>query len=499
MLSNHPLLQPYKPTLDDPFDAVKAAHLLNRAGFGGTPDEVAQVMQQGPIQAVDALLDFPDAAADEQSQTDVPDLSSIDGYPKSFKDLRSIYKGKSPEEIKELRQKLMMANREAIEAVMTWWLKRMSQGPHPLQEKLTLFWHGHFTTSAKDEKAASLIWNQNELLRTNAAGNFRTFVRQISRDPAMLDYLNNEENRKAHPNENFARELMELFTLGIGNYTEPDIKNSARAFTGWGHDGDDFIYRKFQHDDGIKYFMGHAGNFDGDDIIDIILSQAACPKFIGSELFSYFAYEQPDQSLVTALGSVLLENRFELRPLIRTILTSRAFYSPAAIGTQIKSPIQLVVGTTRLLEIPSPEGRRMMQPFQQMGQVPLMPPNVKGWPGGQLWINTSTLFVRYNTAIAMVGGGMGGGFGGGGEGGGRGPIYNRIMEQRGSQFNPDAVGPHGTPQQVVDGWVSRLIQRPIDDSKRQVLLDALGDESENPQAVKRMIQLIVSMPEYQLC
>jgi Protein of unknown function (DUF1800) len=502
MTSTHPMLQPYKPTDDDPFDAVKAAHLLNRAGFGGTPAEIAEVMRQGPAGAVDNLLDFPDAAADEQSQTDVPDLSSIDGYPKNFRELRTMLEGKSQEEIKAARMKLMMANREAIEAVMTWWLKRMSEGPHPLQEKLTLFWHGHFTTSAKDEKAASLIWNQNELLRSQAAGNFRTFVRQISRDPAMLDYLNNSENRKAHPNENYARELMELFTLGIGHYTEQDIKNSARAFTGWAHDGDDFVFRKFDHDYGTKYFMGRSGNFDGDDIIDIILNNPACPNFIAGELFTYFAYEQPEQSLASALGTVLKDYRFELRPLIRTILTSRAFYSAAAIGTQIKSPIQLVVGTTRLLELPPPQGRQMTEPFKQMGQIPLMPPNVKGWPGGQLWINTSTLFVRYNTAVAMVGGGMGGaGFGGGagGGGGGRGPIFNRVMQQRGGQFNPESVGPHGTADQVVDGWVSRLIQRPIDDSKRSLLVDALGDQGDNPQAVKRMIQLIVSMPEYQLC
>jgi uncharacterized protein (DUF1800 family) len=498
MLNSHPLLQSYKPTVDDPFDEVKAAHLLSRAGFGGTPDEIADVMRQGPVQAVNNLLDFPDATADDQSQTDVPDLSSIDGYPKTFKELRSTLQNKSQAERKAAVQKLMMANREAIEAVMSWWLVRMHSGPHPLQEKLTLFWHGHFTTSAKDEKAASLIWNQNELLRSQAAGNFGTFVQKISRDPAMLDYLNNSENRKAHPNENYARELMELFTLGIGNYTEHDIKESARAFTGWAHDGDDFIFRKYQHDDGNKYFLGHEGNFDGDDIIQIILSTPACPKFISSELFSFFAYEQPDESLVAALGSELRQSRYELRPLLRTILTSKAFYSPAAIGTQIKSPIQLVVGTSRLLELPSPPARQMVPQFKQMGQIPLMPPNVKGWPGGQLWINTSTLFVRYNTAVAMVGGGVGGnGLGGGG--GGRGPIFNRIMEQRGGQFNPEATGPHGTPEQVVDGWVSRLIQRPIDDSKRKVLIDALGDESDNPQAVKRMVQLIVSMPEYQLC
>ena len=311
----------------------------------------------------------------------------------------------------------------------------------------------------------------------------------------MLDYLNNSENRKAHPNENYARELMELFTLGIGNYTENDIKQSARAFTGWAHDGDDFVFRKFDHDTGIKYFMGHSGNFDGDDIIDIILSQPACPKFIGGELFSYFAYDNQDEALAKALGDLLYGNRYELRPLIRTILMSQAFYSPAAIGTQIKSPIQLVVGTSRMLNLPAPDARKLQPALKQMGQIPLMPPNVKGWPGGHLWINTSTLFVRYNTAVAMVGGGMGNSE----FSGGRGPIFNRIMEQRGGQFNPEAVGPHGDPEQVVDGWINRLIQRPIDDSKRRVLLDAVGDQSDNPQVVKRMVQLIVSMPEYQLC
>jgi hypothetical protein len=494
MTINHPLLQPYHPTEADPFDAIKAAHLLNRAGFGGTPEEVEAVMAKGPTQAVNDLLDFPDASAEEQSQSDVPDLSSIDGYPKNFRDIRQMLQGKSPEEVKQLRMKLMMANREAIEAVMGWWLKRMHSGPHALQEKLTLFWHGHFTTSAKDEKAASLIWNQNELLRSHAAGNFEDFVRKISRDPAMLDYLNNNENRKAHPNENYARELMELFTLGIGNYTEQDIKESARAFTGWAHDGDDFVFRQFQHDDGIKYFMGRSGNFDGDDIISIILMNPACAKFISSELFSFFAYENPEDSLTSAMGAVLKHSRFEMRPLIRTILTSRAFYSPLGIGTQIKSPIQLVVGTSRMLELPAPPVRQVMQPFRQMGQIPLMPPNVKGWPGGRLWINTSTLFVRYNTAVAMVGGGMGGN---GGQG--HGPIFNRVMEQRGGAFNPEAVGPHGTPEQVVDGWVNRLIQRPIDDSKRKILLDALGEDSDDPQSVRRMVQLIVSMPEYQLC
>src|SRR4051794_11371903 len=276
MVKSHTLLQPYKPTSDDPFDAVKAAHLLNRAGFGGTPDEIQKVVELGPENAIDWMMDFPDAGADEQSQTDAPDLSSIEGYPRNFREIRQLYMNKTQEERKAVIQQLMAANREALQAVVYWWMKRMSRGPYPLQEKLTLFWHGHFTTSAKDERQASLMWKQNELLRRQGAGNFREFVRQISRDPAMLDYLNNQQNRKQHPNENYARELMELFTLGIGHYTEEDIKNAARAFTGWGHDGDEFVYRRPEHDFGEKVFFGKRGNFDGDDVIDIILSHPHC-------------------------------------------------------------------------------------------------------------------------------------------------------------------------------------------------------------------------------
>lgn len=480
------LLAPYKPTAADPFDAVKAGHLLNRAGFGGTPEEVQRVMSMGPGNAVDWLLDFPDAPAEEQSQNDVPDFSGIDGYPKDFQAIRQMLRDKTPDERKAFIQKLMMANREALQATMGWWLQRMVSGPHPLQEKLTLFWHGHFTSSAKDEKSATLIWNQNELLRREAAGNFRTFVRAISRDPAMIDYLNNDQNRKEHPNENYARELMELFTLGIGNYTENDVKQGARAFTGWAHDGDDYVFRQYDHDNGLKYFMGRSGTFNGDDIIEIILNNPACAPFISGELFAFFAYDTPEPQVKQGLASILLEERWELRPLLRTMFTSRAFYSPQAMGTQIKSPVQLVVGTLRQLDVPMPDVRRLEGAMQQMGQVPLFPPNVKGWPGGQTWINTSTLFERYNFAVALAGGAPAVSY--------RPRIGTPVKDS--TDFEPS--GTH-SPATTVDQWVARLIQRPIDDSKRKTLLATLGADSDDPQAVKRMVQLIVSMPEYQLC
>lgn len=488
----HPLLQPYEPEAENLWDRYKAAHLLNRAGFGGTPQEVTRVLELGPQRAVDWLLDFPDAGADEQSQTDVPDLSSIEGFPKTFRELQKELVGKTQEERMKARQRFQAANREAVQAIMAWWMRRMASGPHPLQEKLTLFWHGHFTTSAKDERMALLIWNQNELLRRQGAGNFREFVRQISRDPAMLDYLNNQQNRKQKPNENYARELMELFTLGIGNYTEQDIKEAARAFTGWGHDGESFQFRKWDHDDGIKTFFGKRGNFDGDDVIDLILAHRACSPYVASRLFSFFAYDETDPAILDSLGQVLKDNRWELRPVLQTLLTSKAFYSERSIGTQIKSPVQLVVGTVRLLGIEMPPNQRLLtNALEQMGQVPLMPPNVKGWPGGRSWINTSTLFVRYNTAVWLAGGGASGA----GMGGRR--NLDRINARRiQTDFRPTASG---SSEQVVDEWVQRLVHRPIDPDKRRALIDALGDEPDREESLKTMIQLIVSMPEFQLC
>jgi uncharacterized protein (DUF1800 family) len=494
----HAMLQPYKPTAEDPFDYVKAAHLLSRAGFGGTPEEIETIQAMGPQRAVEHLMDFPDAAADEQSD-DIPDLSEVEDYAKNFREMARQLVGKTPDEKIKLRQMFQRQNAQAVQLTVSWWMKRMMHGPYPLQEKLVLFWHGHFTTSAKDERSAWLMWQQHELHRQMAAGNFKEYAHKISHDPAMLDYLNNSQNRKQHPNENYARELMELFTLGIGNYTENDIKEAARAFTGYAHESDEFIYRKTEHDTGIKHFMGKSGNFDGDDIVEIIFQNPECPKYISKKLFKFFVHEEPEDAMVESMGALLRENKFELRPLLHTMLTSKAFYSNKTIGAQIKSPVQLVVGTARLLDVDLVRIPRLRAGpngwLQQMGQVPFFPPNVKGWPVGQAWINTSTLFVRYNTAVELAGGA-------------RSQIEAK-MSKKGVRlhsvaksnaapipFKPEGGNDAGA---VVDDWVARLIQRPIAEEKREVLINALGDDPERSESVKKMVQLIVSMPEYQLC
>ena len=480
VLPTHIQLQPYKPDSDDPFDAVKAAHLLNRATFGGTPDEVAKVLELGPARAVDWLLDFPDAPAAKQG-TDVPDfapvLAKVEEYKQAIKDVPGGADGE--ERRRELRQKIQGANYEMLRATVAWWLRRMAYGPHPLQEKLAFFWHGHFTTSDKDERQASYMWKQNELLRANAAGDFRGFVRAISRDPAMLDYLNNNSNRKQHPNENYARELMELFTLGIGNYTEQDVKEAARAFTGWAHDGDDFVFRKGSHDYAAKSVLGRTGTLDGDDVIDAILAKPAAGRFVAGKVYRFFVDDDPDESIVNAAGRMLADNQWQLRPLLRTILTSKAFYSPKAIGGQIKSPVQLMLGTVRQVALEMPPDAGLVYALRAMGQVPFQPPNVRGWPGGRMWINTSTLLARYNTTAKLLDG--------------------RLPRLDGTSLSGE-VG-SVDPAKIVDHWLARLVQRPVADDKRKVLLDAVSSAGakRREDGVRKMVQLIVAMPEYQLC
>lgn len=499
----HPQLLPFVASEGDAWDDLKAAHLLQRAGFGGTPAELAKVRQMGMEKAVDWLLDFPEAPIDEIQPGGGPDLSSIEGYPKNFSEQRKLFQGKTDQERMRLRQELQRGNREAMGKTMGWWMERMANGPYPMHEKLVLFWHGHFTTGAQEERRASLMWQQNELHRRMAAGNFREYVRQISRDPAMLDYLNNSQNKKEHPNENYARELMELFTLGRDQYTENDIKEAARAFTGWAHDGDEYIFRARDHDAGVKTFQGRTGNFSGDDVIEIILQNKACAPYIAGRLWNYFAFEpaEGDKEMLESLGNVMRENGWEMRPLLRTLLISRAFYSPRAMGTQIKSPIQLVVGTVRMLDLDFPAFRLLHSQLNQMGQVPLAPPNVKGWPGGRLWINTSTLFVRYNTGVWLTGGEIPALIASR-RGGAERTVKRadrREAEQNGGVVLRPEIAALDTPEQVADYWVRRLIQRPVEAEKIKTLAASLGGNAKNEAAVKKMIQLIVSTPDYQLC
>ena len=477
MAKLHPDLQPWQPAEGDAFDAVRAGHLLNRAGFGGTPDECAALAQLGVERSVDALLDFPDAPASEQAQGEGPDWSALADVPRTEGDRRRAlreHRGAADEDPETARQLLnqswQRASGEFMRDATRWWLNRMAYGPHPLQEKLTLFWHGHFTSSYRDDRGGSWrLWNQNETLRRHAAGNFRDMVKSVSRDPAMLRYLNNDKNNKRRPNENYARELMELFTLGVGNYTEDDVKQVARAFTGWAHDGESFEFRRGQHDDGAKVVFGQRGNFGGDRVIDLLMRHPAAAPFVAGKLFHYFVGDAPTSAVLKDLGEVLREANYELRPLLRTILRSKAFHARERIGSKIKSPVHLLAGTARLLGMPLPNVPETRRELEKMGQVVFEPPNVEGWPAqyeGRLWINTATLLARYNFGLKMV---------------------DRAEIAR----DADAAG-------FVDGWLNRLIGRPVPDESRRELIDAAGD-GRGRSDLENVIKLIVSMPQYQLC
>ncbi|MEO9170606.1 MAG: DUF1800 domain-containing protein, partial [Candidatus Baltobacteraceae bacterium] len=274
----------------------------------------------------------------------------------------------------------------------------------PLQEKMALYFHGHFTTAAIQKGVwPTYVWAQNELFRNSALGNVRSLTLAVSQDPAMLLYLDNARSAKAHPNENYARELMELFTLGRGNYSEEDIRQSARAFTGWTVDGrtGQFVFNARRHDDGSKTFLARSGNFDGSNIVEIIYEQPACARFWAQSLLNFFVYNNPEPQLINELANLIEKSDYDLAPVISTLLQSSVFFSPRAYRALVKSPVEFVVGavsTFGLSQIDAPA----MRALQQMGQVLFYPPSVAGWPGGSNWITSQTMIARQNFIAGLV-------------------------------------------------------------------------------------------------
>jgi len=292
----------------------------------------------------------------------------------------------------DTRRQFQVRSREAVKTLNLTWMKQMITSDQQLREKMSLFWHGHFAA-----RANNIFYNQQLLdtVRTHALDNFGDLLRAVSKSGAMINFLNNNQNRKGHPNENFAREVMELFTLGRGNYTENDIKESARAFTGWGATiKGEFQLRTFQHDDGRKTFLGKTGNFNGDDILNIILEQKQTARYISQKIYRYFVNEQVDADKAEWLATRFYQSSYSIQGLMNDIFTSDWFYDAKNVGVRIKSPIELMVGIRRILpmEIKNEESQLLLQ--RLLGQILFYPPNVAGWPGGKNWIDSSTLMMR---------------------------------------------------------------------------------------------------------
>jgi len=296
-------------------------------------------------------------------------------------------------EDRKLAQREMF--QKAIE-LRSWWLTEMLVTPSPLTEKMTLFWHNHFVSSQQKVRSPQLMYRQNVLLRRHALGNFTMLLHAVARDPAMVIYLDSASNRKGQPNENFAREVMELFTLGEGHYTERDVKEAARAFTGWGVDPDrgEFVFRRLAHDDGVKTVLGRRGNLDGDAVLGILLAQPQTAELIVAKLWREFVAPDPDRGEVRRIAQVFRESGYEIRPALRALLTSDSFYEPGNRAVLIKSPVELVVGTLRQFSFATGEPLPFALGVAALGQSLFSPPNVKGWPGGEMWINSTTLLAR---------------------------------------------------------------------------------------------------------
>jgi Protein of unknown function (DUF1800) len=361
----------YEPSPQQPWDLRKAGHLYRRAAFGATWAELHRAVQSGPDAAIDRLLQGGDGA---------------DAFDRDT-------------------HKLAEAIRKANNGpqARAWWLYRMLYSPHPLRERFTLFWHNHFATSNAKVQNAGYMLGQYDLMYRHALGNFRELLQEMSKDPAMMVWLDTSLSKKGMPNENYARELMELFSLGIGHYTEDDIREAARAFTGWELKAGQSQFNAAQHDPGEKKVLGQAGKWTGEDVVRICLDQPSCPRFIVTKLYQFLISESapPAEELMAPLAERFRASGFDFGDLVRTVLRSNLFFSPHAYRARVKSPVDFALGIVRGLE-----GRvgttALSVALEGLGQSVFYPPSVKGWDGGPAWLSGQTLLFRQNLSLALT-------------------------------------------------------------------------------------------------
>ena len=365
-------------------DQRNLQHLYHRAGFGLRPQQLIAFQKQNLKWNVDNLFD--------KSKEIVPMHSGL-GLNLIPQALNNISQEKQQELIKQQRQQLTILNQK--------WINRMVNEESQLRERMTFFWHNHFACRLKRVHTAESHYN---VLHKHALGNFGELLKNISKDAGMLRFLNNQQNRKRHPNENFAREVMELFTLGRDReYTEFDIQEAARAFTGWASlPSGEFVFRRRQHDFGIKEFMGKRGNFDGDDILNILLENRGTATHIVEKIYKYFIHEELNTELVKQWSKDFYESNYEISPLLRGIFNSSHFYEKKHIGTRVKSPIDFLISTCRMLNLEIGNENNLLPLQQVLGQVLFLPPNVAGWGHGLSWIDSSSLMTRLSIPKAII-------------------------------------------------------------------------------------------------
>jgi hypothetical protein len=456
----------------------RAAHLYRRAGFGGLPEELDQAVALGREATVDRLVNF------EHLST-----SLLDAILSQFNfDLESFYNpGSDPRGLQFGR-------------LYNWWALRMIHTPRPLEEKMTLFWHGHFATSNAKLDSPVLLYRQNQIFQTLGMGRFGEFLVAVSTNPAMLEWLDNAANVKDAPNENFARELMELFTMGRGHYTQRDVTEAARALTGWTYTGDrdvdfQFTFDASIHDDGLKVFLGTQGYYKGDDICAILATRPETATFITRKLARFFLGHDPRAPLARRLTDVYVESQGEIRKIVQEILLSDDFDESADHADMIKSPTELLVGAVRSVgardalgagaDIGASSGAAVSGIGPGLGQFLFVPPSVAGWKGGRDWINTGSYLLRMFAAIRLITGDFAD----------RWDIGGFFAGQ--SFRSPDAL---------IDFLADRLNMAPPSTTLRQALRDYLAQAgapfvwtADSPNRWGRgALHLFMVSPEYQL-
>jgi uncharacterized protein (DUF1800 family) len=364
---------------------LKNQHLMWRAGFGPAVEQLGDLSKFTSKQFYKALV--------KASEKKPEFINVADDYLKGlYMGIEEVGRQQKKELPKEDRKKIQQKNREGVRNLNMYWMHEMVNSASQLREKMAFFWHGHFAC-----RNLNVFYQQGllDVIRRNALGNFGTMLKEVSRSAAMLNFLNNQQNRKDHPNENFAREVMELFTIGRGNYTEQDVKEAARAFTGWSANlKGEFVFRRGQHDFGTKSVLGKSGNFDGTEVLDILLEQKHTAKYISRKLYKFLVNEKIDEAKVDWMGERFYKSNYDIAGLLEDIFTSDWFYEEKHIGANIKSPVELLVGIQRMLPMKLENEEALMLMQRILGQMLFYPPNVAGWPGGKNWIDSSSLMMR---------------------------------------------------------------------------------------------------------
>jgi uncharacterized protein (DUF1800 family) len=511
------------PHATHPWTLEEAGHLVRRAGFGGAPGEILKIFELGREQAVECLL--------EQAKDPEPVSLPAWAQPETMREDRRKWwaeqraRRQAEREMtpaareasrRESQQQLRREHRRRMVDLAGWWLDLMIRSEAPLREKMVLFLHDHFATSARKVRQPLLMFEQNQRFRRHALGDFRQLTREMTTDPALMLYLDAQTSRKGKPNENFARELMELFVLGEGHYSEQDIREAARAFTGYKVNRltGEVTHVRRHWDEGGKTILGRSGRFDGEAVVDLLFEHPAAASHLVAKLWSYFVEDDPPPVVVRELAATFRHSGFRLEAVLREIFLSRAFYDSTVRRNQIKSPVQFLVQLCRQLEVRDLPQGYTRGVLRELGQELFHPPNVAGWDWGRGWINTNTLLNRYNVAGVVTQGALNHG----GEDGasmammspGDRPAQQMLARvikrsmQRWQGPDYERLAPRdrrADPEGLVDALMQRFFQSRLTPKQRAAFVDYARTKQGvvfTDREVAELCHLMMSTPHYQL-